>query len=361
MGQDPVKYALGIGGFGLLTTLACGLYIALINGGSRNLGLALGAVAGSCLLLVLQISFELKGTTASQDFVVEFVVDYQQKNVRSSRAFDQSIAAASSYRNVFVEAEASKTVAAAALVLTNADAPKITRDLGIVSIISYLLEEQFDWQLDQRYFKTSTGTVSQGMGVSTPKECTLINITAIQEKLQAAGNMFASVQMGIPGMRLCLPPSAVLDITQNSVAIRSFVCSVILTLQEPFSSMTSMDPHKLAVAKATGQPIKTADPILPNGSPRYAIVDIAARATVEFAALRAQDRDLAKYQKWANRLVDGVKARFVVLEHFPFTLHRIQRRRGSWRILAESSGEGRRRWLARGLGLYGRRRRAREP
>jgi hypothetical protein len=75
MGQDPVKYALGIGGFGLLTTLACGLYIALINGGSRNLGLALGAVAGSCLLLVLQISFELKGTTASQDFVVEFVVD----------------------------------------------------------------------------------------------------------------------------------------------------------------------------------------------------------------------------------------------------------------------------------------------
>ena len=48
MGQDPVKYALGIGGFGLLTTLACGLYIALINGGSRNLGLALGAVAGSC-------------------------------------------------------------------------------------------------------------------------------------------------------------------------------------------------------------------------------------------------------------------------------------------------------------------------
>ena len=76
----------------------------------------------------------------------------------------------------------------------------------------------------------------------------------------------------------------------------------------------SVDPHAVAAAKATGQYINPEVTTLPNGSPRYATVDIAARATVEFAWLRAQDRDLAKYQKWANRLVEGVKARFVVLE-----------------------------------------------
>ena len=130
MGHDPIKYALWIGGLGLAITLGCGLYIAWVNGGSRNLALGLGAVAGACVIFGLQIVFELKGTTASEDFVVEFVVDYQQKDVHSSRAFDQSMAVASSYQNLFIEAEASKIVAAAAPVLTRDDAPKITRDLG---------------------------------------------------------------------------------------------------------------------------------------------------------------------------------------------------------------------------------------
>jgi hypothetical protein len=314
MGHDPIKYALWIGGLGLAITLGCGLYIAWVNGSSRNLALGLGAVAGACVIFGLQIAFELKGTTASEDFVVEFVVDYQQKDVHSSRAFDQSMAVASSYLNLFIEAEASKIVAAAAPVLTIDGAPKITRDLGIVSIISYLLEQQPDWQLDARSFKTSVGTVSQWTGVSKPKECSLINIDAIRDKLQAAGNIFASVQMGMGTRSLCLPPHAVLEVTQNSVAIRSFVCSVAFTLQEPFARMMSIDPHVVAAAKATRQPINAEVATLPNGSPRYATVDIAARATVEFAGLRAQDRDLAKYQKWANRLVEGVKARFVLLE-----------------------------------------------
>ena len=314
MGHDPIKYALWVGGIGLAIAVGCALYIAWVNGGSRNIALGLGAVAGACVILILQIVFELKNTTASEDFGVEFVVDYQQKAVHSSRRYDQSTAAASSYSNLFIEAEASKIIAAAEPVLTENDSPKIARDLGVASVISYLLEEQPDWQLDARSFKTSMGTVRQWRGVSSPKECSSINIAAIREKLQAAGNMFASVQMGLGTTSLCLPPHAVLDITQNSVAIRSFVCSVTFMLQEPFASMTLVDPHLVAAAKATRQPIPAEVPTLPNGSPRYATVGIGARATVEFEALRAQDRDLAKYQRWANRLVEGVKARFVVLE-----------------------------------------------
>jgi hypothetical protein len=158
--------------------------------------------------------------------------------------------------------------------------------------------------------------MTQAARLSTAKECTLINVGAIREKLRAAGNMFAGIQIGMTGdsASLCLPPQAVLDITQNSVTIRSFVCSTIFTLQEPFASMMTIDPHTVAIAKATGQPINTGGATLPDGSPRYATVDIGARATLEFAGLRAQDRDLAKYQKWANRLVEGVKARFELPE-----------------------------------------------
>src|SRR5262249_2929322 len=155
------------------------------------------------------------------------------------------MAAASSYGNLLIESEASKTVAAAAPPLTRDDAPKITRDLGIVSIVSYLLDEQSDWQLDTRSYKTSVGTMTQWARLSTPKECSLIKISAIREKLQAAGNMFAGIQIGMTGDRasLCLPPHAVLDVAQNSVAVRSLVCSIILTLQEPFASMMTIDPH----------------------------------------------------------------------------------------------------------------------
>lgn len=316
MGHDPIKYALWIGSFSLVITFGCGLYIAWINGGSRNLALGLGALAGACVIFGLQLLFELKCSTSSDDFVVEFVVDYQQKSVRSPRAYHQSAAVAAS-RYLLIEIEASNTVASTTPPLAKDDAPKITRDLGIVSIISYLLNEQPDWQLDARSYRTSIGTMQQWARSSTPKECSLISFDTIREKLQAAGNMFADIQIGMMGDKssLCLPPHALLEITQSSVAIRSFVCSIVVTLQEPFTSTMTIDPNVVATARATGAyPLSAITSTLPDGLPRYVTVDIAARTTVEFGALRAQDRDLAKYQKWANRLVEGVKARFELPE-----------------------------------------------
>ena len=313
MGQDPIKYTLWIGGVSLAITLACALYIVWVNGGSRNLALGLGALAGAYVIFVLQIAFELKGTTASSDFAVEFVIDYQQMSIRSAVAYHQSIIVASGYRNSFVEFEASKVIAAATPPLTKDDAPKIARDLGIAAIVSYLLDEQSDWQLDTRSFRISTGVMTQWVRLSTPKECTSVGVEAIREKLRAAGNMFAGAQIGMmsgPGASICLPPDAELDITKNSVAIRSLVCSIVFTLQEPFASMMTIDPHAVALGRATGKPINAEVPTLPNGAPRYETVAITARATVEFQGLRAQDRDLVKYQSWANRVSDGVKARF---------------------------------------------------
>ena len=87
--------------------------------------------------------------------------------------------------------------------------------------------------------------------------------------------------------------------THNTVAVRflPWAARLIITLQEPFMSMMTIDPHAVAIAKATGQPISAEVATLPDGSPRYATVEIGARATVEFAGLRAQDRDLVKYSE----------------------------------------------------------------
>jgi hypothetical protein len=195
--HDPVKWALGVGGISLAIALFCGVFVAWINGGSRNIGLGLGALLGACVLFLLQIIFDLKSSSSSTDFAIEFVTDYQNKEVRSPSAYAPSMAVASRYGNLFVEAEASKAVAVATPSLTKDDAPKISRDLAIVSILSFLLDQQSDWQIDTRVVKTSLGTTTQWMRVSTPKECSLVDIDTIRKKLKLAGNMFADVSIGL--------------------------------------------------------------------------------------------------------------------------------------------------------------------
>lgn len=107
MGHDPIKYVLWIGGVSIVVALACATYIAWANGSSRNLGLGLGALLGACVIFALQIMFEMKGSTTSTDFAVEFVVDHGQNTVRSPRAYDPSMAVAAGNRNLFVETNAS--------------------------------------------------------------------------------------------------------------------------------------------------------------------------------------------------------------------------------------------------------------
>jgi hypothetical protein len=310
--HDPVKCALWVGGFCLVITLFCWGYIAWVNSGSRNIALGLGALGGAFVVFILQIIFELKASSTSTDFAIEFVTDYQIKEVHGPQAYNPSMAIAAHNPNLFIEDEASKAIAAASPALSKDDAPRITRDLGVVTIVSYLLDEQSDWQLDTRVLKNSTGTITLWSRVSKPNECTLIPMNTIRRQLKASGNMFADIQIALMGdnASLCLPPHALLEITPNVVRIRSLVCSISFTLQEPFAEIRIADPHAVAIAKLTGQLISTDSPKLPNGSPRYVMVTTGARANVGFGALRAQDRNLSKYQDWAKRVVDGVKGRF---------------------------------------------------
>jgi hypothetical protein len=49
--------------------------------------------------------------------------------------------------------------------------------------------------------------------------------------------------------------------------------------------------------------------LLPNGQPGYTNVVMAGRITVKYFGLRAQARNLSKYQNWSKRIVEGLKAR----------------------------------------------------
>src|ERR1700738_846383 len=134
--NDPIKLVLWVGAVGLAVTIVCALWVVRENAGSRNLALGVGALFGACVILLVQLYFELQGSMTSEDFAVEVTTDYQANRVVSRQP------GGGPYRNVYVESEASKLLASKSPPPTRDDAPTITRDLAVASIVAFLIEEQ---------------------------------------------------------------------------------------------------------------------------------------------------------------------------------------------------------------------------
>lgn len=294
MHGDPVKYELWGFGLSLSVALACAFLIVLANGSSRNLGLGLGALVGAVVLFAVQMLFELRGATASEDIFIEAMIDYQTKSVRSVQPNPYGS------RNAFIEAAASKELAGKTPPLTADAAPIIVRDLAVLSVLHLMFLEQQDWQVDLSRFKTVRGGETRiWTNLSKKDECSSFSAAVVREKLLKAGNIFAdALSEGIPE-KICLPPGAKLDVTANSVIITNDVYRLTVIFIEPFLSMTSFDP-----ASPTAPMPKLAD-----GSMRFRNVMVGGRITTEVSDLHAQARDLPKYQAWSKRLSEGLKDR----------------------------------------------------
>jgi hypothetical protein len=117
--------------------------------------LGVGALIGACVILLVQLYFELQGAVASEDFVIEVTTDYQANTVRTRQPVPY-------YRNIYVESDASKLLALKTPPPTKDDAPTISRDLAIASIVSFLIEEQPDGNWTQRSTKQRAGLSALG-------------------------------------------------------------------------------------------------------------------------------------------------------------------------------------------------------
>jgi hypothetical protein len=293
---DLVRPALWVGGIALVITLLCAIYIFISNAGSRNLALGLGALAGACLIFALQIWFELQGSKITEDFPVQYDVDFQDKWIRKRplRTTDGM--------SQFVSAEASKIISAATPPFRSDQAVTITHDMTIFSLVSYLLYQQRDWQLDTSSFRTDRGITTRWAGLSTPKECTKIDGTSIRQQLRKTGNIFADAAFGQLSDSLCLPPNSSLTITSISTPTST---SRVLSLTSPVCEISFYSKDFIIWSSTTPGNNNAPSPQLPDGTVRYANVDHGVRATITYFALRAQDRDLSKYQSWAKRVVAG--------------------------------------------------------
>jgi hypothetical protein len=275
--QDPIKLAFWVGGISLIVTVVCAACVVTANAGSRNLVLSGGALLGACVIFMVQLWFELQESTTAEDFPIEFTTDYETKSIRSRQPHP-------AYRNLFVEDAASKILSVASAPLKKEDALKITGDLAVLSVLSYLIEEQFDWQLNSTVYKIGSVTYGKSEPLSAPHECTHFSVDQLRGKLTQAGNMFANAEnIGMGIVSLCLPPNSTIDVTANSVVLTTRVCQISIDLS--FAAGHFPDPRNATVVMGT-------------------------RATVRYYAYRAQARDLIKYQAWAKRLVEGLKTRF---------------------------------------------------
>jgi hypothetical protein len=144
--HEPIKLAIWVGVISLSVTLGCAFYVVIANAGSRNLVLGLGALLGACSIFAVQLCFELRESTTAEEFPLEFTTNYETKSIRSRQPHP-------AYRNLFVEDAASKILSAASPPLKKEDALKITGDLTVLSVLSYLIEEQFDCQ--PKYFRSA--------------------------------------------------------------------------------------------------------------------------------------------------------------------------------------------------------------
>jgi hypothetical protein len=174
----------------------------------------------------------------------------------------------------------------------------LVRDLLVFSVVRYLANEQFDWQLDAVTYATRRFVLSQSKPLSDPKYCALFSPQELRNKLRDAGNMFADAPVTEFQKDVCLPRHSKILVGKDKIVISSRV--VRLTVQGSFLGLSTRSSDPSAPA-----------PVLPNGEPRFIDVTVGVRVITEFLPLRAQDKNLPQYQAWSKRFVDALKMRLL--------------------------------------------------
>jgi hypothetical protein len=275
--NDPVRIALWLGGASLTIALICATVITLYNGNSRNLGLALGAVGGAVILFVVGVYFELQGSKTTDDFGIEFTIDLSKKEIRRT-AYSTPM---QQLNALMFDHDVSKIFASSDVPSEpNDEVIKAAKEVAVASVVAYIVQQQFDWQLDSITLRSKTGAiVMTGAPLSGESKCTVIKISEIEQKLKNSGNRFSELSIFKFRPTICLPPQSTMTITDHSVVLDSPVCTLLFDISFMAGSFDRGASTTL----------------------------FRTRASATYSALRAQAADKSSYQAWARRTIDGAK------------------------------------------------------
>ncbi len=293
--HDSVRIAIWLGAITAFVAGFCLCYLVLQNLGSRNIALATGALFGAFILLLIQLLFELRSEETTDFISAEFTIDRAKPEIRQWNYSETP------RLRITQEIAASKMFFDAHPHQFDGDRQKLTLDMVIFSLVSYLGVEQFDWQIKRTSFVSqSIGTVVLMAPGSNPGDCTEITKSEIRDKLLGAGNSFAEGEVFFGRQLLCLPPNSTLRVDANSLSLRNPLCEISFVL-EPSGGSFGAQPSSGGLVQA----------LLQNGEPTLETRVTGIRVTVRYSALRAQHHEMAKYKDWSKRVVGGAQNWFM--------------------------------------------------
>lgn len=315
---NGLRIALWAAGGAAVVLAAAGLgYLVSQNSSSRNIALAIGALAGAVIflggqlvfgvatgvwalaaaviLLGIQISFELHAEERTDLITAEYTIDRAKPEIRQWKYdLDQG-------QRLIRDLDGSGAFAAAHPGQFDGDREKLTRDMVIFSLLSYLGVEQTDWQMNRTQFVgQSMGTVTLTSLGSHADECTEVTRAQLRTLLLDAGNAFADGNMFFGYQALRLPPKSTIEVKAGSVVLQNPLCKISFVL-ELSGSVAFYEPGTGALVQ----------PTLPNGELKLETRLTNIRVTVRCSAMKAQHRQMPKYQDWSKRVVSGAQSWFM--------------------------------------------------
>jgi len=291
---DILQLAFVAAAFAAVLLLISVGYIALQNKASQTLVLATAAVLGTLVVYTVNLLFELRGTKTADHITVEVTIDRLKQRIGQ---WDPG----SNYMRMATEQFASEWLAANHPDEFTSDGDKLTKDLILFALINFLVEREHDWQISKVSFKGRGLQTWQGL--SKPDECTEISEQELKTLLSKAGNIFANGP--VRGFRkLCLPPNSHLDVTSDSLVMRSPICQLTFHVDDP-SMIDNTEPKKVGEG-----PRVLSVPELPKGGPRFTTRLQGLSVESKFFATRAHHPEKTKYQEWLSRVTNDAHTWF---------------------------------------------------
>lgn len=294
--MDYLKLSFFIGIAAMLVAIVCLVLVALANGGSRNIPLALGTVFGALFLLSIQLIFELRSTETKAVFATEFTTDNQDHVIAADR-----YKPGGPMLRPMNELEANKYLRNTNIQAFG-DNEKLWRDMSLFSLVAYLWIDQHDWQISRENLSNTNMPFQTFQFLSKSddkKQCTKVGLGAMQAMLQGAHNVFAGFKpVGLPFDYMCLPPNSSILIGAEHIVISSPYCAIDFAIQQ------------MPAMQSNAKPGTSDMMLLPDKRPRFETRTGVIRATVTYDWMRAQSRDMPRYQVWANDVVQRAREWF---------------------------------------------------
>jgi hypothetical protein len=302
--SDWPKLVLVIGGIALFGgVLLLSIFTYYMAGASRNSSLAIGALFGSSLLLLIQLLFDLQGSRASEFISTEFTLDVSKPSLHQ---WYYPVSQGERFGN---EVKASQDLAGTEPEKFTGDRTeqeRLVRDMTLYSVISYIRTKQHDWQTVRRRAKRGDGgSVEFFTWTSGPADCALISDDEIRQMLRKVKNSFAETKWHPDGFThsTCLPPKTTMRIDAQSVTLKNPFCQIVFRVKPTFA--TYYLPPQAAMTELQSRGITKTT--LPDGTARFVTFDGGFEVDAKYAALRAQHREQPKYATWVRQMIDGAR------------------------------------------------------